>query len=91
MAASPIQPGRSCVSHFQKALEACPTDPGTCTVSQFQKELAAFPTGKNDDQVDQTTQAVNRLLLSPYLDMTDDVEPDEFAALDEQGFVYSPF
>lgn len=60
-------------------------------IGEYVEELAAFPTGKNDDQCDQTTQAVNRLLLSPYLDMTDDVEPDEFTALDEQGFVYSPY
>ena len=59
-------------------------------VGDYIEELAAFPTGKNDDQVDQTTQAVNRLLLSPYLEATD-FEPDEFSALDEQGFVYSPY
>ncbi len=50
-----------------------------------------FANGVLTHNCDQTTQAVNRLLLSPYLDVTDDIEPDEFAQLDEQGFVYSPY
>lgn len=59
-------------------------------IDGYIEELAAFPTGKHDDQVDQTTQALNRLLLSPVLD-GDDYEPDEFSDLDEQGYVYSPY
>lgn len=50
-----------------------------------------FANGVLTHNCDQTTQAVNRLLLAPYLDVTDDIEPDEFAQLDEQGFVYSPY
>ena len=61
-------------------------------VGDFIEEHAAFPTGKHDDQVDATSQALNRLLLSPVLDMTDDeLTPDEFTQLDELGYVYTPY
>lgn len=60
-------------------------------IDAYIEEMAAFPTGKHDDQVDQTTQALNRLLLAPVLDNTDDFEPDEFSDLDDQGYVYSPY
>ena len=61
-------------------------------IGDFIEEHAAFPTGKHDDQVDQTSQALNRLLLSPVLDMTDDdLTPDEFTQLDELGYVYTPY
>lgn len=46
-------------------------------VDGFVEELAAFPTGSNDDQVDATSQALNRLLLAPWLDLGV-VEPEEF-------------
>lgn len=60
-------------------------------IDGYIEEMAAFPTGKHDDQVDQTTQALNRLLLAPVLDNTDGFEPDEFSDLDDQGYVYSPY
>lgn len=50
-------------------------------VAGFVEEAAAFPNGANDDQVDATTQALNRLLLQPLvsggvvLDQ-DDLDPD---------------
>jgi predicted phage terminase large subunit-like protein len=36
-------------------------------VDDFVEECASFPAGKNDDQVDAMTQAVNRLLIMPLL------------------------
>ena len=57
-------------------------------IGDYLEEMAYFP-GKHDDQVDQTTQALNRLLLSPILDGAGDYVPDEFADLDMDGFVYS--
>lgn len=36
-------------------------------VDAFVEEHAQFPTGKHDDQVDDTTQAVNRLIVQPLL------------------------
>ena len=42
--------------------------PSLCPwVDDFVEEFAAFPNGAHDDQVDQTTQALNRLLLQPLL------------------------
>ena len=45
------------------------------------EEAAAFPNGANDDQVDATTQALNRLLLQPLIAGNelvdqDDLDPD---------------
>lgn len=59
-------------------------------VGGYLEEMAAFPNAKHDDQVDQTTQAINRLLLQPLLDgaeFTDQV----FTDLDERGYVYSRY
>lgn len=41
------------------------------------EEAATFPAGANDDQVDALSQALNRLILQPLLDMGDDVDEDE--------------
>lgn len=46
-------------------------------VDDFIEELAAFPTGTHDDQVDGFSQAINRLLLAPWIDLGV-VEPEEF-------------
>lgn len=46
-------------------------------VGDLIEECAAFPTGAHDDQVDALSQALNRLLLSPWSD-DDLIEPDEF-------------
>jgi predicted phage terminase large subunit-like protein len=37
-------------------------------VGDYIEELAAFPTGAHDDEVDQTSQALNRLVLQPLLE-----------------------
>lgn len=37
-------------------------------VSKYLDEVASFPTGKHDDQVDQTSQAADRLLLRPLVE-----------------------
>ena len=51
-----------------------------------------FANGVLTHNCDQTSQALNRLLLSPVLDMTDDeLTPDEFTQLDELGYVYTPY
>jgi predicted phage terminase large subunit-like protein len=36
-------------------------------VDEYLTELCTFPTAKHDDEVDQTTQALNRLVLQPLL------------------------
>lgn len=46
-------------------------------VDKFLLEHRLFPRGANDDQVDGTTQALNRLLLSPILEDDEIVEDDE--------------
>lgn len=59
-------------------------------VGDYIEEHAAFPNGAHDDQVDQSTQAINRLLLQPLL--ADETHTDDdFDALDERGYVYSPY
>lgn len=59
-------------------------------VGDYIDEHAAFPNGSHDDQVDQSTQAINRLLLQPIL-AGESLVPDDFDALDERGYVYSPY
>lgn len=59
-------------------------------VGDFIEEHAAFPNGAHDDQVDQGTQAVNRLLLQPLL-AGDTYTEDDFDDLDDRGYVYSPY
>lgn len=59
-------------------------------VGDFIEEHAAFPNGAHDDQVDQGTQAINRLLLQPLLTEQTITEQD-FDDLDSRGFVYSPY
>lgn len=59
-------------------------------VGDYIEEHAAFPNGAHDDQVDQSTQAVNRLLLQPLL-ADEDHTDDDFSELDERGYVYSPY
>jgi predicted phage terminase large subunit-like protein len=60
-------------------------------VGAFIEEHAAFPNGAHDDQVDGTSQALNRLLLAPLLAEDDNREPEEFAELDAVGFSISPY
>ena len=46
-------------------------------VDGFVEEMAAFPNGSHDDQVDQTSQALDRMLLRPLLagqTYTDDLD-----------------
>lgn len=59
-------------------------------VGSYIDEHAAFPNGAHDDQVDQSTQAINRLLLAPLLAGELMTEP-EFDELDDRGYVYSPY
>lgn len=47
----------------------------------FVMEASGFPNAANDDQVDAATQAINRLILQPFMDETDtmdmgDLDPD---------------
>lgn len=48
-------------------------------VGDFIEEHAAFPTGKHDDQVDGTSQALNRLVLQPLIagQIVDDDDLDD--------------
>lgn len=60
--------------------------PSLCPwVDDFVEEFAGFPNGAHDDQVDQTTQALNRLLLQPLLtEQVDEWTPlaDEYQIID---------
>lgn len=52
-------------------------------VDEFIEECAGFPTAAHDDQVDAFSQALNRILLSPYV--PDEVfEPDELADAEDE-------
>lgn len=66
------------------APELCPW------VGGFVDEHAAFPNGSHDDQVDATSQAINRLLLAPILAGTLIVDADE---LDDEvdGYTISDY
>lgn len=46
-------------------------------VGDFIEEAAVFPNGKNDDQVDTATQALNRLILQPLLAGGDVLDEDD--------------
>lgn len=60
-------------------------------VENFLQEALSFPSGANDDQLDAFSQAVNRLLLMPLLNGSDDiVEPDTYDGYDERGYYFSP-
>lgn len=55
-------------------------------VGDFIEEHAAFPTGVHDDQVDGTSQGLNRLVLQPLLDGDLVVTAEDvFEELDETG------
>lgn len=56
-------------------------------VGGFVEECAAFPNGANDDQVDQFTQGVNRILLQPWLDDTLAEHPDDPDIDDDMGYL----
>lgn len=60
-------------------------------VGAFIDEHAAFPNGAHDDQVDATSQALNRLLLDPLLTEDRQQEPEEFEELDAIGYSISPY
>ncbi|MCP9947265.1 phage terminase large subunit [Actinomadura madurae] len=59
-------------------------------VGAYIEQHAAFPNGTHDDQVDATTQALNRLLLAPLLAGDELVEDED---LDEEisGYEISPY
>lgn len=59
-------------------------------IGGYLEEMAAFPNGAHDDQVDQTTQAINRLLLQPLLDGSQFTD-HSFDELDAVGHVYSRY
>lgn len=54
------------------------------------EEAAAFPNGAHDDQVDAMSQALNRLVLAPFL-ANDTFEPEEFDEYDARGYAVSPY
>jgi predicted phage terminase large subunit-like protein len=58
-------------------------------IDAFVEEAAAFPAGKNDDQVDAMTQAVNRLLIM-QLTHTDEVFDETDLDDDLADFVIDP-
>jgi predicted phage terminase large subunit-like protein len=60
--------------------------PGCAWVGDLLEECAGFPTATNDDQVDALTQALNRLVLQPFLAGDDLVTGED---LDEELAAYS--
>jgi predicted phage terminase large subunit-like protein len=54
-------------------------------VYDYVDQLAAFPTARHDDEVDQTTQALNRLVLQPLLAGSILTAEDVFAELADFG------
>jgi predicted phage terminase large subunit-like protein len=78
------------ISPFQEAGNLWLPDPQLAPwVGGFVDECADFPNSANDDQVDTTTQAVNRLLLQPLLTGSDIVDDhDLYEDLDD---VISPY
>jgi predicted phage terminase large subunit-like protein len=59
-------------------------------VGEFVEEHAGFPTAAHDDQVDGTSQALNRLILQPLITGGDVVEVEEYDVVDSRGFYASP-
>lgn len=58
-------------------------------VGDFVEEHAGFPTAAHDDQVDGTSQALNRMMLHPF--GTGDVtQPEEYDMVDARGWYASP-
>lgn len=53
-------------------------------------EASGFPNAANDDQVDAATQAINRLILQPFIDSTETWDMDEIDA-DIAGTGISPY
>jgi predicted phage terminase large subunit-like protein len=58
-------------------------------VGDLIEEAAAFPNGAHDDQVDAMSQALNRLVLAPFLE-EDTFEPEEFDEYDARGYAVMP-
>lgn len=75
---------------FEAGNVSIPTPELAPWVGGYLEELAAFPNGKNDDLVDMSTQAVNRLLLQPLLDGAE-LTDQAFTDLDTRGYVYSRY
>lgn len=66
-------------------------EPELCPwVAEFVEEHAAFPNGANDDMVDTTSQALNRLILQPLL-AGEDLTPEPFRDLNERGWTLTPY
>lgn len=63
-----------------------PTEELAPWVDGLIEESASFPLGRHDDQVDAMSQAINRMLLSPWADGAVFV-PEEFADWDDQGHI----
>ncbi|OPG13636.1 phage terminase large subunit [Microbispora sp. GKU 823] len=59
-------------------------------VGAYREEHASFPRGSHDDQVDATSQALNRLLLAPLLS-GDDLVEDEDLDQELDGYEISPY
>lgn len=78
----PVEPDGSklararAISPFVEAGQVFLPSPELCPwVGQFIEEHASFPNGVYDDQVDATSQAINRMLLNPILLGEEIVEP----------------
>jgi predicted phage terminase large subunit-like protein len=58
-------------------------------VGDLIEESAGFPTATNDDQVDALTQALNRLVLQPFL-VEGLQQPEEYDLVDARGWYGTP-
>lgn len=57
-------------------------------ISDYIEELASFPSGKNDDQIDATSQALHRLIIAPLLQQKLITEEE---LEEELSFTISPY
>jgi predicted phage terminase large subunit-like protein len=80
----------SAISPFQEAGNLWIPDPALAPwVGGFVDECADFPNSPNDDQVDATSQAVNRLLVQPLLPQDEQLSDDDVD--DDDGYGISQY
>lgn len=60
-------------------------------VGDFVEECASFPSGANDDEPDCAAQAINRLLIQPFVQDEDEYVDEETEMADLRGFSISPY
>lgn len=59
-------------------------------VGDYVEEMVSFPNGVNDDQVDASSQALNRVILQPLLAGAELAQPEEYDMVEARGYWRSP-